>query len=192
MERRALSVSDVELVDEVQRGVSEAEAALYEKYSARVYYVALRELRSPADAEDMRAETFLRVLQAIRQSRIHSPQSLSSFVFSTAKNVIREHLRRQRRTVQIDEESEETGKYAEQPAFLDSDVRVAIEKVVRKLKTREQVFLRMYYFEELANDEIARELGIKPERLRLIKSRALKNFREIYERMTKKADTKKC
>jgi RNA polymerase sigma factor (sigma-70 family) len=105
MDQRALSASDIELVDEVQRGVSEAEGALYEKYSPRIYFLALRELRSPADAEDVRAETSLRVLQAIRQNRLHSPQALPSFVLGTAKNVIREHLRQQRRTVQVDEKS---------------------------------------------------------------------------------------
>jgi RNA polymerase sigma-70 factor (ECF subfamily) len=190
MDQRALSASDLELVDEVQRGVSEAEGALYEKYSPRIYFLALRELRSPADAEDVRAETSLRVLQAIRQNRLHSPQALPSFVLGTAKNVIREHLRQQRRTVQVDEKSEAEGGYIEQTELLDSDVKTAIEKVVLRLKAREQAFLRMYYFEELSNDEIARRLAIKPERLRLIKSRALKNFRKYYERLTKITDTK--
>jgi RNA polymerase sigma-70 factor, ECF subfamily len=190
MDQRALSASDIELVDEVQRGVSEAEGALYEKYSPRIYFLALRELRSPADAEDVRAETSLRVLQAIRQNRLHSPQALASFVLGTAKNVIRENLRPQRRTVQVDEKSEAQGGYIEQTELLDSDVKTAIEKVVLRLKAREQAFLRMYYFEELSNDEIARRLAIKPERLRLIKSRALKNFRKYYERLTKITDTK--
>jgi DNA-directed RNA polymerase specialized sigma24 family protein len=43
----------------------------------------------------------------------------------------------------------------------------------------------MYYYEELPNEEIARSLGVKEERLRLIKSRALKSFREMYKQLTK-------
>ncbi len=34
--------------------------------------------------------------------------------------------------------------------------------------------------------QIARELGIKQERLRLIKSRALKSFRESYNKLRKR------
>jgi RNA polymerase sigma factor (sigma-70 family) len=52
-----------------------------------------------------------------------------------------------------------------------------------RLKPRERQFLRMYYYEELPKEEIARALGIKEERLRLIKSRALKSFRGIYEKL---------
>jgi len=48
-----------------RHGRGHAETALYQKYSAKVYYLALRESKSAPDAEDVRAETFLRVLQAI-------------------------------------------------------------------------------------------------------------------------------
>lgn len=183
MQQIAPPISDFDLVNEIRRGVSQAEATLYEKYSARVYYVALGDLRSREDAEDARAETFLRVLQAIRDHRLRSPEALPAFVLSTARNVIREHLRQNRRTDPIDDEQQEREGYEQHHAFLDSDVKNAIDKVVRRLKAREQAFLRMYYFEELPKDEIARRLGIKEERLRLIKSRALKSFRQYYERL---------
>ena len=52
-----------------------------------------------------------------------------------------------------------------------------------QLKERDREFLRMYYYEELSKEEIAQSLGIKEERLRLIKSRALKRFQEIYARL---------
>jgi RNA polymerase sigma factor (sigma-70 family) len=190
MEQVVPAPTDQKLVDEIRNGVSAAEAALYEKYSPRVFYLALSEMRSRENAEDVRAETFLRVLQAIRAERLRSPEALASFILNTARNVIREQLRHERRTEQIEtDEIENAGKYAEEPTFLDADVKSAIEKVVRRLKPREQAFLRMYYYEEKSKAEIARELGIKEERLRLIKSRALKSFREHYDRLTKTGDT---
>jgi RNA polymerase sigma factor (sigma-70 family) len=186
MNQSALS-QDLTLVEAIRGGLSEAETALYEKYSARVFYLALSELRSRENAEDVRAETFLRVLQAIRQERLRSPEALASFILNTARNVIREQFRQERRTEQIDTDAiDKKGTYAEEPAFLDADVKNAIERVVQRLKPREQAFLRMYYYEEKSKAEIARELGIKEERLRLIKSRALKSFREHYDRLTKK------
>jgi hypothetical protein len=39
----------------------------------------------------------------------------------------------------------------------------------------------MYYYEELPLPAIAAALGIKQERLRLIKSRVLQRFRKIYQ-----------
>ncbi len=182
MEQNTQAAENFALVDEIRRGLSDAETALYEKFSARIYYLALKELRAPHDAEDARAETFLRVLQAIRGDRVHSPEALASFVLSTTRNVIREHVRQQRRSEQLDDEEMEKRADIFEPAHDDdSDVKNAIAKVVRRLKDREQAFLRMYFYEELPNDQIARALGIKEERLRLIKSRALKSFREHSE-----------
>ena len=187
MELRTLTLQDTDLVEEIRRGQTAAEAALYEKYAGRVYYLALSELRSHADAEDVRAETFLRVLQAIRGGSLRSPQALASFILGTAHNVIRESIRRGSKSDQLtDEEFERAEERAHYSPFRDAEVDHAIEQTIRRLKPREQAFLRMYYYEERPKEEIARRLGIKEERLRLIKSRALKNFRDIYRRLTEK------
>jgi len=42
--------------------------------------------------------------------------------------------------------------------------------------------LRMHYYEELPTEQIAERTAIAPERVRLVKSRALKHFRELYGR----------
>jgi RNA polymerase sigma-70 factor (ECF subfamily) len=171
-------------VEEIQRGQAAAEAALYERYAARVYYLALSELRSPADAEDVRAETFLRVLQAIRQGQLRSPQALASFILGTAHNVIREEARKARKVDRLDDqEGAQSESQQHDNPFLTLEVKGAIAQVIRRLKPREQAFLRMYYYEELEPAEIAARLGVKEERLRLVKSRALKRFREAYQRL---------
>ncbi|HXF06639.1 MAG TPA: sigma factor [Blastocatellia bacterium] len=63
---------------------------MYEKYSVQVYYLAPGELGSPHDAEEARAETFLRVIRAIRQGQLHSPEALASFLLTTAYHVVQE------------------------------------------------------------------------------------------------------
>ena len=181
---------ELQLVDEIRRGDGSSEAALYEKYAQRVYYLALRELRSREDAEDVRTETFLRVLQAIRQDRLKSPEALASFVLGTANNVIRECVRQRTRTEPLTTETIESAADPRDPQFPDPIAQRTIEQVARRLKPREQAFLRMHYYEELSKEEIASRLGIDEARVRLIKSRALKHFRAIYERLTKKGDTK--
>ena len=60
-----------------------------------------------------------------------------------------------------------------------------MKKAARKLKPRERSFVRMHYHGGLPKEDIARTLGVKADRLRLIKSRALKRFREIYKRQSK-------
>jgi RNA polymerase sigma-70 factor (ECF subfamily) len=179
-EAAAAIPSETQLVTRIREGQTDAEAELYQKFSNRVYYLGLRLTRSPADAEDIRAETFLRVLHAIRDNQLRSASSLAAYILGTARNVLREFLRN-RRPGNIDPSSgPEPSMPSHEGIFFDSEVRKAIEETIARLKPRERELLRMHYYEELPRAEIARRSGIAEERVRLVKSRALKHFREIY------------
>jgi RNA polymerase sigma factor (sigma-70 family) len=184
MRQSVTTLPDSELVSNVEQGDKLAEGALYEKYSSRVYFLALGELHSREDAEDVRAETFLRVLQALRQGQLRKPDSLPSYIVGIALNVIREFTRKKSATEPLDgRDLEAAGERSAESVFLDQETRLAVADVAKRLKPRDREFLRMFYYEELPREEIARVLGVSEERVRLIKSRALKRFREVYEKL---------
>lgn len=185
MHATAETFSNQDIVTRIRQGEAEAEAVLYQKFAARVYFTALSETRSKEDAEDVRAETFLRVIQALRAGKLRSADSLPSFIVGITLNVIREHVRQKYRVDSLeDHEYDVAGEGSLEQVFLDAETSRALQAAASRLKPREQMFLRLYYYEELPKEEIARRLGIKEERLRLIKSRALQSFREIYKKMT--------
>jgi RNA polymerase sigma factor (sigma-70 family) len=187
MQRSLTAASDTELVTRIGQSDETAEAALYEKYSSRVYFLALSELHSRDDAEDVRAETFLRVIQALRQDKLRKPESLASFIVGIALNIIREHNRAGAKIQPLSEaEYERPDTHSLESAFVDREVKRSLEEAVASLKPRERDFLRLYYFEERSKAEISHTLGIKEDRLRLIKSRALKKFSEVYKKLTGK------
>ena len=68
---------------------------------------------------------------------------------------------------------------------MDPAILKAMEMVLQRLKPRDRDFLRLYYYEEMSKEEISARLGIDPDRVRLVKSRALKSFREFYFRLTR-------
>ena len=174
------------LVNEILRGEAQAETALYEQFAARVYFTALSETHSQTDAEDIRAETFLRVIQALRQGKLQKADSLPSFIVGITLNVTREHIRRKYRADSLEDyEHDIASDESLERAMLDAETSRALQECARQLKPREQEFLRLYYYEELSKEEIAQRLGINEERVRLIKSRALASFREIYQKMTR-------
>lgn len=178
------ATTDSELVSRIQTGEFESESALYEKYAAKVYYLALRESRSPQDAEDVRAETFLRVLQAIRRSQLRAAESLGPFILGVTRNVLRElYVRRRQQADAVPAEEAELSTPSHERLFLDQEVRAAVEKTIARLKPREQLVLRLLLYDELSPTEVARRAEIAPERVRLVKSRALKHFREIHNRL---------
>jgi RNA polymerase sigma factor (sigma-70 family) len=180
------ATTDSELVSRIQTGEFESEAELYERYAARVYYLALRESRSPQDAEDVRAETFLRVLQAIRGNQLRTADSLGSFILGVARNVLRElYVRRRHMGDSLPAEEVELATPSHEQVFLDREVQTAIQRTIDRLRPRERLVLRMLFYEELATAEVARAAAIAPERVRLVKSRALKHFREIHGRLNR-------
>jgi DNA-directed RNA polymerase specialized sigma24 family protein len=151
----------------VPSGESVSSTELFQKYSARVYYLALKALRSPSDAEE----------------------AIGSFVLGTARNIILELHRSPHRVKQPDEVPDIA--WMPEDVSVDEDVARAIELTIRRLKPREREFLRLHYYEDLDKEEIARRIGIDAERVRLLKHRSLKSFREIYERLRKTVDTKR-
>lgn len=183
----AHAACDVDLIGRIQSGDKDAEASLYQRYSDRVYYVALKRLRSASDAEDARSETFVRVLASIRDGQFRQPAAFASFCFRTLDNVASEMQRHSQRTGELVFEPAAPA----QREFLDDDVKSAIHRTIARLKPREREFLRMYYYDELPKDEIARRSGIPEERVRLLKSRTLKSFREYYLRLRRLSDTKR-
>lgn len=182
----AHTAADIDLVERIRSGDQSAEGLLYQRYAGRVYYVALRRVRSASDAEDVRSETFVRVLSAIRHGQLRVPAAFASFCLRTLDHVVSEMQRQERRVGQL--EGEPQARVDRE--FLSDDVKAAIQRTITRLKPRERDFLRMYYYEELPKDEIARRTGIPEERVRLLKSRALKNFRDYYLRLRRLSDTK--
>jgi RNA polymerase sigma factor (sigma-70 family) len=184
-----LSPTDTELVTSIQNGQIVAEATLYEKYSAKVYYLALRESKSPHDAEDVRAETFLRVIQAIRGNQVRSAEALPGFILGVSRNVLRELYAQRRQSeepVSTDDINLVTASH--ERLFLDREVKLAIERTIERLKWRERSILHMCFYEELSTEDIAKRMSIAPARVRLVKSRALKRFRELHKRMERRKD----
>ena len=152
--------TDVRLVEDIRQGRSPAETALYERFAPRVYYVALRYLRSREDAEDARAETFLRVLRALREGRLRTASALTAFILETTRNVIRERVRQTARVDQLDTgAAEQSGALSVEAAFVDPYARRAIERTIDELRPRERAFLRMFYYDELSKADARRRVG---------------------------------
>jgi len=194
---QAPAAADTQIVADIENGQTQAEAELYRKYHAKVYYLALRESRSKHDAEDVCAETFLRVLQAIRGKELRSAAALPAFILGTTRNVLYELFSRRRQASKTtDPEDADLSQPSHEKLFLDSEVQHAIQQTISRLKPRERDMLHMHFYEELPAEEIARRFGIARERVRLVKSRALQHFREVYKRLdaatgAKKLDTRR-
>ena len=176
-------MEDTEIVRKIADGETVGEDELYHRFSQRVYFIALRELRKKEEAEDATSEVFIRLIQGLRTGKLRSAEALPSFVTGITLNVIREFRRQGSRLEEFDGDRHDTaGTHSAEKSLIEQESFKAAERCLASLKERDRQFIRMYYLDELPAAEISRKLGVKLERLRLIKSRALKKFREEVSR----------
>jgi RNA polymerase sigma-70 factor (ECF subfamily) len=157
----------------------------FTRYFGDLLSIKLRSrLRSPAQVEDARQETFLRVLKALRQpGGIQSPGGFGAFVNSVCNNVLFEMYRAHARTTPLEDETgaalPDTALDAETVVVVDED-RAHVRTIMESLPQKERQLLQWVFFEECDKDEVCRRLNIDRNYLRVLLHRAKQRFRQEF------------
>jgi RNA polymerase sigma-70 factor (ECF subfamily) len=155
-------------------------------YFGQLLLIKLRSrLRSSQTVDDIRQETFVRVLKAVRTGGVRSAEGLGSFVNSICNNVLQEHYRSSARSVSSQDD---------ETPFDPPDTSIDLDGMLVAKQTREQVrhtlsmlsekdrrLLRAIFFEERDKDEICTDFGVDRDYLRVLLHRAKQSFRTLYE-----------
>jgi len=155
-------------------------------YFGELLTIKLRSrLRSASDAQDARQETFARVLRALKQGALKTPETLGAFVNSVCNNVLLETYRAQARASALDEDYDAPDTRADtEVAVLGAEQGAQVREALASLPERERRLLTWLFFDERDKDAICRELGIDRNYLRVLVHRAKKVFRERFGAMT--------
>ena len=144
-------------------------------------------MKSPESIEDIRQETFSRVLVALRDGKILQPERLGAYVNSMCNHVVQEHLRLNARSTSLSDE-EEKDVAAPNIDLADQMVSKERQKKVRdildKLSERDRRLLREVFLEERDKDEVCRDFGVDREYLRVLLHRAKQAFKAKYLKYT--------
>ena len=173
-------------LDRLASGDAETERH-FTRYFDDLLSIKLRSrLRSSAQVEDARQETFLRVMNALRQpGGIQSPGGFGAFVNSVCNNVLFETYRAHSRTTPLEDETSaalrDPGVDAETSVAIDED-RARVRDVIETLPPKEKQLLQWLFFEECDKDEVCRRLGIDRDYLRVLIHRAKLRFKTEFVR----------
>ena len=155
----------------------------FTRYFGELLALKLRpRLRSPAQIEDARQETFARVLTTLRtRGGLVSAESLGAFVNGVCNNVLFEMYRANTRTSPLDEQYDEADDRASPDAdLIAGEERERVRQALESLPQRERDLLTWLFFEERDKDEICRELQIDRNYLRVLLHRAKRQFRDKF------------
>jgi RNA polymerase sigma-70 factor (ECF subfamily) len=173
---------DAEYIRRLVAGDAETERH-FTSYFGELLVLKLRSrLRSPAQAEDARQETFVRVLSTLKEKGgLASAESLGAFVNGVCNNVLFEMYRANARTTPLEDEYDEVS--ASLPAdftLVADEEREEVRAALNSLPEREQLVLKWVFFDERDKNDICRDLQIDRAYLRVLVHRAKARFREHF------------
>ena len=155
-------------------------------YFGKLLLIKLRSrLRSSSAVEDIRQETFVRVLKTLRaDAGIRNPERLGAFVNSVCNNVLQEFYRSSARAAPLDENTEDpTDKTIDLDGMLmTKQTREQVRQILARLPEKDRQLLRAIFLEERDKNEVCRELGVNRDYLRVLLHRAKQSFRAFYEK----------
>jgi RNA polymerase sigma-70 factor, ECF subfamily len=155
------------------------------EYFTELLHLKLRSrLQSRHAIEDVRQETFARVLAVLRkEGSLRQPEKLGAFVNTVCNNVLLEHYRSSSRSQSIDEEGQ-----PELPAkgldVMDyvaaKELKAKVHEILTELPSRDRGLLKAVFLEERDRDEVCRDFGVDREYLRVLLYRAKQEFKAEY------------
>lgn len=134
--------------------------------------------------EDVRQETFCRVLSAVRAGNVNNAGGFGAYVYAVCKHVLSESRRDDLRYKHDDLESTDV-----------PDETVGLEELMQRqedgkhvrailaaLPERDRHLLQARFFEDRDNDEVCGDFGVDRDYLRVLIHRAIHKFGELYKK----------
>jgi RNA polymerase sigma factor (sigma-70 family) len=178
---------DDRVMARVRDGDLAALGELFERHHGRLYAFCLRSTGSPAAAEDLVQEVFIRLLRYRHGFRPGS--RFLGWMYQTARNTCIDHFRERAREAPSTEEVEPT--VSERPVALrDLERAETCERVraaLARLPEDRREVLVLSRFQQLKYRQIAEILGCSEGAVKVRVHRAVKQLREIYLEMSEEA-----
>jgi RNA polymerase sigma-70 factor, ECF subfamily len=182
--RLEFTAFDAIYLERLQRGDADTEQH-FAAYFGELIKLKLRSRLSPKEAvEDVRQETFVRVLALVRANEIREPGRLGALVNSVCNNVLLEYYRARSRTDssidEVPEHSFVSQQISGQGLLEVREAQQLVRQILTDLSERDRRLLRSVLLEERDKDEVCAELGLSREYLRVLVHRAKRSFKSFY------------
>jgi RNA polymerase sigma-70 factor (ECF subfamily) len=161
------AIYDYELVKLAQQGQQKAFAELMDRYRDILYFMLLKMVNNPTDAEDLTIEAFSKAFRNLDQ---YVPTfAFSTWLFRIATNNCIDFLRRKRsnslnaNTQDIADFKSVTIKSEQldpEEHYINNQKVKYMRDIVAQLKPRYRTLVELRYFEELSYEEIAEQLSM--------------------------------
>jgi RNA polymerase sigma-70 factor, ECF subfamily len=176
---------DAAYLERLQSGDARTEEH-FVSYFGELIQLKLRSRLSSREAiEDVRQETFVRVLGLVRSPKgLREPDRLGAFVNSVCNHVLLEHYRSKNKTESFLDSEAEATLVNHDPSALSlletKDAQRIVHQILKELTDRDRMLLQSVLLEERDKDEVCKQFGITRDYLRVLVHRAKQSFKSFY------------
>jgi RNA polymerase sigma-70 factor (ECF subfamily) len=153
--------NEKELLLRVAAGDQPAFQRLFNRYWGKMYANALQFVKSPALAEDLTQEIFIKIW--MNRERLLAVHRFDAFLYTTAKNLILDEFRK-RVLPTVQEEGHHVYMASDLPSAQDKlelkDFEGQLHAAINQLPAQMQLAFRLSRFQGMSHDEIARQMNI--------------------------------
>jgi RNA polymerase sigma factor (sigma-70 family) len=160
--------NDLLLVDQAKLGNEKAFAALMYRYRDSIYYMLLKMVNNPSDAEDLTIEAFGK---AFSNLDLYTPRfAFSTWLFKIATNNCVDFIRKKKVTptpldhLQDSMDNITLNIQSDMPdpeeSMINHQKIAALKDIVNQLKPRYKSLIELRYFKEYSYEEISSELNL--------------------------------
>jgi RNA polymerase sigma factor (sigma-70 family) len=160
--------NDLLLVDQAKLGNEKAFASLMYRYRDSIYYMLLKMVNNPSDAEDLTIEAFGK---AFSNLDLYTPKfAFSTWLFKIATNNCVDFIRKKKVTptpldhLQDSMDNITLNIQSDMPdpeeSMINHQKIAALKDIVNQLKPRYKSLIELRYFKEYSYEEISSELNL--------------------------------
>jgi RNA polymerase sigma-70 factor (ECF subfamily) len=173
-------LTDEDIMTAVKEDRVEMLAVLFERHHVRLYNFLLRLTGNRTVSEDLVQEIFVRILKYRTSYRGES--KFLFWVYQIARNVHKDHLRKNRNEIPLDEQWHEEASPEAEPdeqSLQQQDLSL-LNKALEKLPLKKREIIVLSRFHNLKYREIAEVLECSIESIKVNVHRAMKELRNNY------------
>lgn len=154
--------------------VAEKQEAIYLEYYPKIRRYIAAKLQDPQTAEDLVSEVFLKVCQRL-ESFDESRASLSTWIYTIAKNTVIDHYRTSRHHSELPE-ALASGEDLEE-SLCRADTLQALAAALEALDERQRDIIILRYYRGMTLREIAQRMGLSYSYMKALHNSALASLK---------------
>ena len=162
--------------------------SLYINYKNLMFSEICKIVKTDFDADDVMQDVLEKLIDKIPLLRSRNRDQLVNYIISACKYTALNYIRDNRDNLQttFDDfldlyDSDHDGHEIELHIIRDEELQ-ALRRILSQMDERSQCLLKGYYFLNKSTSELGAELGIKPDSIRMLLTRARKKAFELLQK----------